>query len=88
MRSCMHYGRRAGLSLMRSARALSRARNSKPRPRQILRDLLRRLRPLVRPDRFRSPHEELARTILEESGHIDDVEGGANAPTPPAASKI
>jgi DNA helicase-2/ATP-dependent DNA helicase PcrA len=63
------HGRRAGLSLMGSARALTQSEELKARPRQILRDLLQDF------DRWSAqidstPHEELARTILEESGLI------------------
>src|ERR1700691_6105094 len=64
------YGRRAGLSLMRAARALVETEELKPRPRQILRRLLDDF------DRWRTqagelPHEELAQVVLEESGYID-----------------
>ena len=63
------HGRRARLSLMGSARALIQSEELKARPRQILRDLLHDF------DRWSAqiestPHEELARTILEESGII------------------
>ena len=63
------HGRRAGLSLMGSARALTQSEELKARPRQILRDLLHDF------DRWAAqidstPHEELAQTILEESGLI------------------
>src|SRR5271168_576139 len=63
------HGRRAGLSLLGSARALTQSEELKARPRQILRDLLHDF------DRWSAqidstPHEELARTILEESGQI------------------
>ena len=65
-----HYGRRAGLSLTRAARGLVETEELKPRPRQILRDLLDDF------DRWRKqaeqiPHEELAQLVLEESGYID-----------------
>jgi len=69
--SLLHdYGRRAGASLMRSAQILIETEELKSRPRQILRGLL---------DSFarwsaaidRVPQEELAQTILEESGYID-----------------
>jgi DNA helicase II / ATP-dependent DNA helicase PcrA len=64
------YGRRAGASLMRSAQVLIETEELKARPRQILRALL---------DSFarwsaavdQVPQEELAQTILEESGYID-----------------
>jgi DNA helicase II / ATP-dependent DNA helicase PcrA len=64
------YGRRAGLSLTRAARALVETEELKPRPRQILRGLLDDF------DRWRRqsdqiPHEELAQLVLEESGYID-----------------
>src|ERR1700722_13591215 len=64
------YGRRAGLSLTRAARALVETEELKPRPRQILRDLMQTL------DRWSAqidamPHYELAQLILEESGYID-----------------
>ena len=64
------YGRRAGLSLMRAARALVETEELKPRPRQILRRLLDDF------ERWRKqagqlPHEELAQLVLEESGYID-----------------
>jgi DNA helicase-2/ATP-dependent DNA helicase PcrA len=69
--SLLHdYGRRARVSLMRSARILVETEELKARPRQILRGLI---------DSFarwsaaidRVPQEELAQTILEESGYID-----------------
>jgi DNA helicase-2/ATP-dependent DNA helicase PcrA len=55
---------------MRAARALVEAEELKARPRQILRDLLRDF------DRWSGqvgqiPHDELAQTILEESGLVD-----------------
>src|SRR5580658_4634306 len=64
------YGRRAGLSLTRAARALVETEELKPRPRQILRGVLDDF------DRWRRqsdqiPHEELAQLVLEESGYID-----------------
>ena len=64
------YRRRAGVPLMRAARALVEAEELKARPRQILRDLLRDF------DRWSGqvgqiPHDELAQTILEESGLVD-----------------
>ena len=64
------YGRRAGLSLTRAARALVETEELKPRPRRILRGLLDDF------DRWRRqsdqiPHEELAQLVLEESGYID-----------------
>ena len=64
------YGRRAGLSLMRGARALVETEELKSRPRQILRGLLDDF------ERWRNqagqlPHEELAQLVLEESGYID-----------------
>jgi DNA helicase-2/ATP-dependent DNA helicase PcrA len=64
------YGRRAGLSLTRAARALVETEELKPRPRQILRGVLEDF------DRWRRqsdqlPHEELAQLVLEESGYID-----------------
>jgi DNA helicase II / ATP-dependent DNA helicase PcrA len=64
------YGRRAGLSLTRAARALVETEELKPRPRQILRSLFDDF------DRWRRqadriPHEELAQLVLEESGYID-----------------
>ena len=64
------YARRAGLSLMRAARVMIESEELKPRPRQILRDLVRsfdRWSALVE----KTPHEELAQTVLEESGYID-----------------
>jgi DNA helicase-2/ATP-dependent DNA helicase PcrA len=67
----LHAHRRsAGVSLMRAARVLIESEEIKARPRQILRDLLADF------DRWssqvdRTPHEELAQTILEESGLID-----------------
>ncbi len=64
------YGRRAGLSLMRAARVMVEAEELKPRPRQILRDLVQcfdRWSALV----DKTPHEELAQIVLEESGYID-----------------
>jgi DNA helicase-2/ATP-dependent DNA helicase PcrA len=64
------YGRRAGLSLMRAARVMVESEELKPRPRQILRDLVQSF------DRWsamvdKTPHEELAQIVLEESGYID-----------------
>ena len=64
------YGRRAGVSLTRAARALVETEDLKPRPRQILRALLDDF------DRWRRrsgevPHEELAQLVLEESGYVD-----------------
>src|SRR3984957_12552953 len=64
------YGRRAGLSLTRAARALVETEELKPSPRQILRGVLDDF------DRWRRqsdqiPHEELAQLVLEESGYID-----------------
>jgi len=64
------HGRRAGVSLMRGARALIETEELKARPRQILRDLLLGF------ERWRKRaqevgHEELAQQILEESGYID-----------------
>jgi DNA helicase-2/ATP-dependent DNA helicase PcrA len=64
------YGRRAGLSLMRAARVMVESEELKPRPRQILRDLIQSF------DRWSAmvdkiPHEELAQIVLEESGYID-----------------
>src|SRR5271170_3132559 len=64
------YGRRAGLSLTRAARALVETEELKARSRQILRNLLDDF------DRWRKqadqiPHEELAQIVLEESGYID-----------------
>jgi len=63
------HGRRAGIPLMRSARALTETEELKARPRQILRDLLRDF------DRWSArvestPHAELAQAILEESGLV------------------
>ena len=64
------YGRRANVSLMRGARMLVETEDLKPRPRQILRDLLASF------DRWRKraaeiSHEQLAQEVLEESGYID-----------------
>jgi DNA helicase-2/ATP-dependent DNA helicase PcrA len=64
------YRRSAGVSLMRAARVLVETEELKARPRQILRDLLGAF------ERWSAqidvaPHEELAQTILEESGLID-----------------
>jgi DNA helicase-2/ATP-dependent DNA helicase PcrA len=64
------FGRRAGLSLTRAARALIETEELKSRPRQILRGLLDDF------DRWRRQadqiaHEELAQLVLEESGYID-----------------
>jgi DNA helicase-2/ATP-dependent DNA helicase PcrA len=67
----LHAHRRsAGVSLIRAARAMIETEELKARPRQILRDLLRDF------DRWAglvdtAPHDELAQTILEESGLID-----------------
>ena len=62
-------GRAAGMPLMRSARAMIESEELKARPRQILRELLNDF------DRWSrqidvKPHEELAQTILEESGLV------------------
>jgi DNA helicase-2/ATP-dependent DNA helicase PcrA len=64
------YRRSAGVSLMRAAGVLIESEELKARPRQILRDLLGAFQ------RWSArvgvaPHEELAQTILEESGLID-----------------
>ena len=64
------YRRSAGVSLIRAARALIETEELKARPRHVLRDLLRDF------DRWAAavettPHDELAQTILEESGLID-----------------
>ena len=64
------YARRAGLSLTRAARTLIESEELKPRPRQIIRDLLASF------DRWRKRsteigHEDLAQQVLEESGYID-----------------
>jgi DNA helicase II / ATP-dependent DNA helicase PcrA len=61
------HGRAAGISLLRSARELTESEELKARPRQVLRDLLNNF------DRWSTqieslPPDELARTILEESG--------------------
>src|SRR4029077_12600018 len=69
------YGRRAGLSLTRAARALVETEELKPSPRQILRGVLDDF------DRWRRqsgeiPHEELAQLVLEESGYIDMWKAG------------
>ncbi len=63
------HGRGAGLSLLRAARALTESEDLKARPRQGLRLLLADF------DRWsgqieRVSHEELAQTILEESGLV------------------
>jgi DNA helicase-2/ATP-dependent DNA helicase PcrA len=63
------HGRHVGLSLMASARALIESDELKPRPRQILRDLLRDFDRWAAQIETTRP-EELARTILEESGII------------------
>ncbi|MBV8593022.1 MAG: UvrD-helicase domain-containing protein, partial [Caulobacteraceae bacterium] len=62
--------RRAGISLTRAGRALIETEELKPRPRQLIRDLLQSF------DRWRKraneiTHEELAQEVLEESGYID-----------------
>ena len=64
------YGRRAGLPLMASARVLIEAEELKPKQRQTLRALLGDF------DRWSAavgtkPQNELAETILEESGYTD-----------------
>ncbi len=64
------YRRSANVPLTRAARVLTESEELKARPRQLLRDLLADF------DRWsaqvdRAPHEELAQTILEESGLID-----------------
>jgi len=74
------YRRSAGVSLMRAAAALIESEELKARPRQILRDLLAGFaRWSARVDV--APHEELAQTILEESGLIDmwKADGAADA---------
>ena len=63
------HARSAGVSLLRSSRVLVESEELKARPRQILRSLLREF------DRWAAqiesvPHDELAQTILEESGLI------------------
>jgi len=63
------HGRRAGLSLMGSARGLIQSEELKARPRQILRDLLRDFDRWSAQIEKTSP-DELARTLLEESGVI------------------
>jgi DNA helicase II / ATP-dependent DNA helicase PcrA len=64
------YGRRARVSLMRAARMLIETEELKPRPRQILRDLLACFdRWSLQRDRV--GQEELAQQVLEESGYID-----------------
>jgi DNA helicase II / ATP-dependent DNA helicase PcrA len=64
------YGRRAGLSLMRAARALVETEELKPRPRQTLRSLLDDFERWRRQSE-QIPHEELAQLVLEESGYVD-----------------
>ena len=64
------YARRASVSLIRAARVMTESEELKPRPRQLLRDLLQSF------DRWSAmvetkPHEELAQIVLEESGYID-----------------
>jgi DNA helicase-2/ATP-dependent DNA helicase PcrA len=64
------YARRAGVSLTRAARVMIESEELKPRPRQLLRDLIQSF------DRWSAmietkPQEELAQIILEESGYID-----------------
>ena len=64
------YGRRAGASLMRAAQVLVETEELKARPRQILRGLLASFaRWSAAIDKI--PQEELAQTILEESGYVD-----------------
>ncbi len=64
------YGRRAKVSLMRAAQVLIETEELKSRPRQIIRTLLDSFsRWAASVDRM--PQEELAQTILEESGYID-----------------
>ena len=64
------YGRRAKVSLMRAAQVLIETEELKSRPRQIIRTLLDSFsRWAASVDRV--PQEELAQTILEESGYID-----------------
>jgi DNA helicase-2/ATP-dependent DNA helicase PcrA len=63
------HARRAGISLLRSAWILVESEELKARPRQTLRDLL------IDFDRWSAqiesmPHDELAQTVLEESGLI------------------
>ena len=64
------YGRRAGLSLTRAARALIETEELKARPRQILRSLLDTF-DRWRKEADRVAHDELAQIVLEESGYID-----------------
>ncbi len=74
------YRRSAGVPLMRAAGALIESEELKARPRQILRDLLGSFaRWSAKVDV--APHEELAQTILEESGLIDmwKAEGSVDA---------
>ena len=64
------YARRAKVPLMQAARFLIETDELKPAPRRSLRDLMASF------DRWRglmdgTPHHELARTVLEESGYTD-----------------
>ena len=78
------YARRAGVSLMRAVRILVETEELKARPRQILRELAQSF------DRWSAQietaaHDELAQTILEESGYIDMWKADR---TPDAAGRL
>ncbi len=64
------HSRAAGTSLMRAAQVMIETEELKPRPRQILRDLMRAFA-LWSSKLDKTPHDELAQSILEESGYID-----------------
>src|ERR1700721_403247 len=78
------YGRRAGLSLTRAARALVETEELKPRPRQILRGALDAF-DRSRTQSDQTPHEELAQLVREESAYAAWWEAER---TPDAAGRL
>ncbi len=64
------HARRANVPLMRAAAMLVETEELKPKPRATLRDLLESFARWAR-DLDQRPHNELAETILEESGYVD-----------------
>ena len=64
------HARRASVPLLRAAAMLIETEELKPKPRATLRDLLESFARWSR-DLDQKPHNELAETILEESGYVD-----------------
>ncbi|MDE2578397.1 MAG: UvrD-helicase domain-containing protein [Hyphomicrobiales bacterium] len=64
------HARRANIPLMQAAAALVETEELKPKPRATLRTLLQDFARWAR-DLDQRPHNELAETILEESGYVD-----------------